>query len=291
MRHTVRRPAPRPSRPAALAARAARTVRAAGAARIARGARVARAGGAVLGADTGRALRAGWAWVRTAPGTYVWLLLLAATSVVVARMNPAGLDWFLARRSTNLDQLSSHPLRVLLVSAIWTEQAAFPFYFVVFHLFHVPAERWLGTRRWLTVALTAHVGATLISEGAVAWGVHAGRLPERMADTVDVGVSYALAGVQGVLTYRFAGRWRLVYGTGLLVFYLVPLFVSHTFTDLGHLCAVLIGLAFHRFTVGRPTWDPARIWRTRRNRSKPRRAPHQRDLKSPQATKRWPDGP
>jgi len=213
-----------------------------------------------------RAGRAVWHWIRASPGTYVWLLLLAVTSFVVARFDPSTLDWFLAKRSTNLDQLTSRPLHALVASLIWTEQSNFLFYFVIFHIFHVPAERWLGTRRWLTVALTAHVLATFVSEGVVAWGVHSGRLPANMADTVDVGVSYALAGVEGVLTYRLAGRWRWVYGTGLLVFYAIPLVVSHTFTDLGHFCSVLIGLAFYPITRGRPTWDPVRAVRDWRQR-------------------------
>ncbi|MFI9327463.1 rhomboid-like protein [Kitasatospora sp. NPDC052868] len=214
-----------------------------------------------------RVPRAVWAWVRSAPGTYLWLLVLAVTSFVVARMEPAALDWFLAARSTNIDQLTSHPVHALVASALWTEQADFLFYLVLFTLFHANAERWLGTWRWLTVAATSHVLATLVSEGVVAWGIVRGRLQADLADTVDVGVSYALAGVVAVLTYRFAGGWRRLYGTGVVVFYLVPLVTSHTFTDLGHFCAVLIGLCFHRFARGRPTWDPGLLrqwWRARR---------------------------
>ncbi|OKJ07497.1 rhomboid-like protein [Kitasatospora sp. CB01950] len=208
-----------------------------------------------------RWVRAVWRWIGKSPGTYVWLLLLAVTSFVVARKDPAALHFFLQQRSTNIDQLNAHPLRVLLASLIWTEQANFLFYFVMFHVFHVPAERWLGTGRWLTVALTAHVLATYLSQGVVAWGVHHEVLPMRMARTVDVGVSYALAGVQGVLTWSLAGVWRWVYGCGLVAFYLVPLLTSRTFTDLGHFCAVLIGLAFRPITRGRPVWDPSRTLR------------------------------
>ncbi|MGV9265718.1 rhomboid-like protein [Kitasatospora sp. NPDC003701] len=215
---------------------------------------VRRVPGAVLG------------WIRSAPGTYLWLLLLAVTSFVVARMDPANLDWFLAARSTNLDNLRSDPVHVLVASALWTEQSSFLLYFVLFNLFHANAERWLGTLRWFTVAATAHVLATLVSEGVVARGILSGRLQESLAGTVDVGVSYALAGVVAVLTYRFAGRWRLLYGGGVLVFYLVPLVTSHTFTDLGHFCAVLIGLCFFRFARGRPTWDPGLLLRRRRGR-------------------------
>ncbi|GAA1967544.1 rhomboid-like protein [Kitasatospora viridis] len=211
-----------------------------------------------------RTRRALWRYVRSAPGTYTWLVVLALTSFAVSRIDPANLDWFLAGRSTNLDQLKHHPVHALVASALWTESSSFLFYFVVFNVFHVPAERWLGTARWFAVAATAHVLATLVSEGVVAVGIHHARLPASMADTVDVGVSYALAGVEGVLTYRFAGSWRLLYGGGLLVFYLVPLVSSHTFTDLGHFCAVLIGLAFYPITRGRPSWDPVAAWRARR---------------------------
>ncbi|MFC5667918.1 rhomboid-like protein [Kitasatospora misakiensis] len=213
--------------------------------------------------------RALWSWVRSAPGTYLWLLVLAVTSFAVARMDPRTLDWFLAARSTNLDQLRSRPVHALVASALWTETSDWPLYAALFTVFHANAERWLGTLRWFAVAATAHVLATLVSEGVVAWGIVRGTLRRSMADTVDVGVSYALAGVVAVLTYRFAGRWRWLYGGGVVVFYLVPLLVSHTFTDLGHFSAVLIGLGFFRFARGRPRWDPGhalRRWWARRSR-------------------------
>ncbi|MER7707524.1 rhomboid-like protein [Kitasatospora sp. NPDC097605] len=204
------------------------------------------------------------AWVRSAPGTYLWLLVLAVTSFAVARMDPHTLDWFLAARSTNLEHLRSRPVHALVASALWTETSSWPLYAVLFTLFHANAERWLGTARWFVVAATAHVLATLVSEGVVAWGIVRGTLQRGMAETVDVGVSYALAGVVAVLAHRFAGGWRWLYGGGVVVFYLVPLVVSHTFTDLGHFSAALIGLAFFPFARGRPRWDPGRALRRRR---------------------------
>ncbi|MFF2352539.1 rhomboid-like protein [Kitasatospora sp. NPDC058115] len=213
--------------------------------------------------------RALLAWVRSAPGTYLWLLVLAVTSFVVARTDPRTLDWFLAARSTNLEHLRSRPVHALVASALWTETSSWPLYAVLFTLVHANAERWLGTARWFTVAATAHVLATLVSEGVVAWGIVRGTLQRSMADTVDVGVSYALAGVAGVLTHRFAGRWRWLYGGGVVVFYLVPLVFSHTFTDLGHFTAALIGLAFFPFARGRPRWDPGRALRRRRQSGPP----------------------
>ncbi|CAN3982754.1 rhomboid-like protein [Kitasatospora purpeofusca] len=206
------------------------------------------------------------AWVRSAPGTYLWLFVLGVTSLVVSRMDQHTLDWFLAARSTNLEQLRSRPVHALVASALWTETSSWPLYAVLFTVFHANAERWLGTARWFVVAATAHVLATLVSEGVVAWGIVRGTLQRSMAETVDVGVSYALAGVVAVLTYRFAGGWRWLYGAGVVAFYLVPLVVSHTFTDLGHFSAVLIGLCFFPFAHGRSRWDPGRAlrhWRLR----------------------------
>ncbi|MEV6973626.1 rhomboid-like protein [Kitasatospora sp. NPDC093806] len=234
--------------------------------------------------------RALWSWVRSAPGTYLWLLVLAATSFVVARMDQRTLDWFLAARSTNLDQLRSRPVHALMASALWTEQSSWPLYLVLFTLFHANAERWLGTARWFTVAATAHVLATLVSEGVVAWGIVRGSLQRSMADTVDVGVSYALAGVVAVLAHRFAGRWRWLYGGGVLVVYLVPLVASHTFTDLGHFTAMLIGFCFFPFARGRPRWDPGLVLRGLRARLRPGTRPGTRPGAPPAAGPGAPPG-
>jgi hypothetical protein len=75
--------------------------------------------------------------------------------------------------------------------------------------------------------------------------------------TLDVGVSYALAGVVAVLAYRIASPWRYVYIAGVVAFFVVPVLVSQTFTDVGHLSAALIGFACYPLTRARPgVWDP-----------------------------------
>lgn len=71
-------------------------------------------------------------------------------------------------------------------------------------------------------------------------------------NTLDVGVSYALAGVVAVLTYRIPAPWRYVYLFAVLVFYGIPLITGRTFTDLGHFASVLIGLACYPLTRSRP---------------------------------------
>lgn len=204
-----------------------------------------------------RAARWAWAYVRRAPGTYVWLLVLAANTFVLQLMSEPTRHYFLVHHSTNLVELHHHPLRVLVVSALWTERPSFLSWFVLFNLFHVPVERWLGTLRWLLVVGFAHVLATLISEGVVAYGIDHGALPAHMAHTIDIGVSYGVAGAAGVLTWRVARPWRWLYLAGLLVFFTVALVRERDFTAIGHLSAALIGVSAQPFTQGRAVWDPA----------------------------------
>jgi hypothetical protein len=183
-------------------------------------------------------------WVRGAPGTHVWLAVLGVTSAVMALASPGLREVLLHRNSTNLVELREHPVRVLVVSALWIETpAVLLFYVLLFELIHAPAERWLGTRRWLTTVGVAHVGATLVSQQAVLWGIRADRLPRSMAHTVDIGVSYGIAGVVGVLAYAVPGRWRWGYVAAVAGFYGWSAARGRTFTDLGHLTALALGLA------------------------------------------------
>ncbi|MFE2294193.1 rhomboid-like protein [Streptomyces sp. NPDC059452] len=188
-------------------------------------------------------------WIATAPGTYIWLAVLLVTTVLLHRMSPAFAEEFLRQRSTNLHELSQNPVRVLFSSALWIDGARWLPYAVLFTVFHATAEHWLGTLRWLAVAVAAHVVATLAGEGVLGWAVRHGHAPQSATNTLDIGVSYALAGVVAVLVHRVPHPWRYVYLFAVLVFYGVPLIADgRTFTDLGHFTAVLTGLACYPLT-------------------------------------------
>ncbi|WP_329033676.1 rhomboid-like protein [Streptomyces sp. NBC_01725] len=106
---------------------------------------------------------------------------------------------------------------------------------------------------WLCLAaVAAHVGATLVSEGILNWAVQHGRTHQAAARTLDVGGGYALSGVAAALTYRITPHWRPPYVGAVLIFYGVPLIAGPDFTDIGHVTAVLIGLACYPLTRGRP---------------------------------------
>ncbi|MFI7342394.1 rhomboid-like protein [Streptomyces sp. NPDC050085] len=201
-------------------------------------------------------------YVRSAPGTYVWLAALFVTTVAVHHMSPEFEQDFLRQRSTNLHELSKNPIRVLVSSAFWIDGSSWWPYAVLYTVFHAQAERWLGTARWLAVAAASHVLATLISEGALLWAIRHGHAPASSVSTLDIGVSYALAGIVAVLTYRIASPWRYGYLAVVLFVYGSPLVTGRTFTDLGHFTSVLIGLAGYPLVRDRgEPWNPLSLIR------------------------------
>jgi len=204
------------------------------------------------------AAHAVWSHIRRAPGTFIWLAILLVTTVVLNQLSPEATRLVLGDRSTNLHHLREDPIRVLVASALWLPgggQAwlwSWLWYVALFNIFHVPAERWLGTLRWLAVVVTAHVGATYLSEAVLYWEIRHGYAPAHEVFTLDVGVSYALAGVVAVLAYRIARPWCFAYAAGVVIWYAIPLFDGRTFTDIGHFTALLIGFACYPLTRGRP---------------------------------------
>ncbi|WTT06008.1 hypothetical protein OG361_20590 [Streptomyces sp. NBC_00090] len=192
-------------------------------------------------------------WVCSSPGTHVWLLVIAITSLVIA-LSPDGLETYLLHRnSSNLYQLAHHPMRALLGSAFWIENPAdLVLYALLFEIFHAPVERWLGTPKWLLTVALAHIAATLISQQVVLVAIRDHDVPRSMAHVVDIGVSYGLAAAAGILTYRLPRPWRWFYLAGAVAFFLVPLVTGRTYTDLGHAISLAIGLACYPLTRGKP---------------------------------------
>ncbi|MCJ0868884.1 rhomboid-like protein [Streptomyces sp. AP-93] len=182
-------------------------------------------------------------WIRSAPGTHIWLLIIVVTSVVVVIVPDHLEHVLLHRNSSNIHELARQPIRALLSSAFWIEDpASLPLYFVLFELFQANVERWLGTLRWLFIIATGHITATLISQKLVLMAIQDHRAPRSMVHVVDIGVSYGLATAVGVLTYRLPGPWRWLYLAGSVAFFGLPLVSDGTFTDFGHAIALAVGL-------------------------------------------------
>jgi hypothetical protein len=214
----------------------------------------------LLGVTIRRPAKAVWNYLRRAPGTFLWLVILTATSYVISHINPEFRDRFLRQRSTNLHELSTNPIRVLFTSALYIDGGGVWLYYLLYNVFHVPVERKLGTLRWLAVVVASHVGATYMSEGALYWEVRHGYLPHSAVFTLDIGVSYALAGVTAVLAYLIVAPWGYAFAAALTIYYGYALIAGNTFTDLGHFCAIMIGFACYPLAKGREQWDPAVVW-------------------------------
>ena len=211
------------------------------------------------------------AYVRSAPGTYLWLAVLLVNNITINSFSPRFRYRFVLHHSTNLHELSHDPVRVLISSALWIDGGHWWPYLILYSVFHAPVERRLGSLRWLAVVAVSHVGATYISESVVYYDIHHGTAPASAAFIPDIGVSYALAGVQGMLTYFITAPWRYLFAVALIVYYGEALLGTSTFTDVGHFTALLLGLACYPLTRSRRSepWDPLVIARSAWARVRP----------------------
>jgi hypothetical protein len=206
-----------------------------------------------------------WRFVRRAPLTYAWLVVLFATTRIAHGFNRRQLHHILVHRSTNLHHLATDPIKVLIESLFWIDGRHWLPYVAIFTVFVAPAEHWLGQARWLAAGLTAHIGATYFSEGWLYLRIERGAAPESLVNVPDIGVSYFVAGIAAVLGYRIAPPWRWGYVAAVLATFVLALVGHPGFTGLGHVFAVGIGLCCYPLTRGRAApWDPASIralWR------------------------------
>jgi tRNA(Arg) A34 adenosine deaminase TadA len=200
-------------------------------------------------------------YVRSAPLTYTWLAVLLSTTLIQHSLTARTLRTLLQSTSTNLHHLASDPLRVLFQSLLWIDGSYWWPYLLIFTLFLAPAERWLGHLRWAVVGLICHVGATYLGEGYLYWTIQEAAASPRLIDARDVGVSYFVVGIVGVLFYRVPRRWRWGYLAAVVLIIGGALLLRTNFTSLGHLFALLIGLACYPLTRRRrrsaPAYTPA----------------------------------
>lgn len=205
-------------------------------------------------------LAAVWRFVRSAPLTYLWLVLLLITTIIQRSLNRRELRAVLIHGSTNIHHLATDPIEALVTSLFWIDGRYWTPYLVLFTLFLAPAEHWLGQRRWLTVGLTAHIGATYISEGLLYLEIQHHLVPERLVYARDIGVSYFMIGLIAVLAYDVARPWRWGYLAVLFAVFTVPLVIHVTFTAIGHFAAIFIGLLFYPMARARagPPVNPRR---------------------------------
>ncbi|WP_243841572.1 rhomboid-like protein [Mycobacterium sp. DL592] len=198
-------------------------------------------------------------FVGSAPVTFGWLALLAITTIAQHLLPRWHLIAVLRKDSTNLHHLASDPIRVLITSLLWLDGAAWWPYLVMFCLFLAPAERWLGHLRFVVAGLIAHIVATYVSEGFLYWQIQEAIVSPRYLNARDIGVSYFVVGIVGLLTYRVPRPWRWLYLAAAFVWFAGAVLIKPTFTPVGHLTALVVGLACYPLSHGRshPAPQPA----------------------------------
>jgi hypothetical protein len=154
-----------------------------------------------------------------------------------------------AHASTNLVNLQSHPVQVLFSSAFFvsapSDLAALPVLVVVYAL----AQQQLGRAATIVSIVIGHVLATLCVAVLLVTGIFHGFLRPSIATAVDVGFSYGLACVMGVLRASVPRRFQVAYVIALLALWSWPVVLGSpllhltgtSFTDAGHTLALLTG--------------------------------------------------
>jgi hypothetical protein len=186
--------------------------------------------------------RAAAGYLASAPGTHILLLIIAVTTLVLRGVDAPTTTRILRHQSTNLLQMSRDAPRVLVLSAFLLDNGRILYEALLFTAVLAPVERWVGTYRWLATFAAGHVGATLATTVGIWLQVREGA--ERgLVYPVDVGVSYGLMAVAGLLTYRLRRPWALAWLALMALDVGRPVITTGTFTDWGHLVAFGIGLA------------------------------------------------
>jgi len=182
------------------------------------------------------------AFLRGRDVAVVYAAAVAATELILGLLPDDVHQRVVLRCSTNLYNLHHSPYTVLAASAFVVNN--------MFSLWQLPwliwaygeAQRWVGRAGAILVGILGHVGATLFVATALSASLAHGRLERSEAHVSDVGVSYGLMCVAGFIVSRVPERYRHLYVGALVLYAVVPLVFVPTFTVLGHICALGLGL-------------------------------------------------
>jgi hypothetical protein len=183
-------------------------------------------------------------WRRT-PFSLVYVAVLAATGLVLHLLDAGDHDAVLRVSSTDVDHLSKHPIFVLVSSALWVDGVVdCVLAILVLGIVATLLERRVGTRWVLAIFASGHIGATLVTEGSVAVGVHYGILPGAATSRLDVGVSYGLAAMLGAGAGLLPRPVRTIGVIGGWLYLGWPIASGLDMTSWGHIIALGIGVSW-----------------------------------------------
>ncbi|OBI97284.1 hypothetical protein A5660_06570 [Mycobacterium alsense] len=200
-------------------------------------------------------LRRGAAAVRV---TAAYAVVLAVVSLGLTALGPHARDVAVSHMSTNLHNLSHGHLGTLIGSAFVDEGGRAYLWLPGFACLLALGELlWRGRGLVVTFAV-GHIGATLLVAVGLVVAVEAGWLPVSIARASDVGVSYGAVCVLGTLTASIPSHWRPAWVGWWLGLALIAA-TGLDFTAVGHVLALLLGIALSARAPSAHDWTPARL--------------------------------
>lgn len=185
-------------------------------------------------------------WVRRAPLTYLYLVLLTFTTWLLWNTNGRLRAAFLAQQSTNPHELSTKPVTVLLRSAMYVTPMELVLWWALFSVVVARLEHRFGWQRVLVGFAVGHVGATVSVALLQQWGPQVFPVPALSPAWIDVGASYGFFALAALATYHGTTRRRVLWVVGLVAVAAGGLLLDFGWTAIGHAIAVLLGWACAR---------------------------------------------
>lgn len=183
-------------------------------------------------------------YIRSAPATFAYLLVLVVTTWVLATVTAPVANRLLLESSTNLDRLGRDPIHVLVASAFWVGGwSSLALWAILFAAVVAPVERRLGSGRTIGIFAAGHVGATLVVAVGLRIALGLDAVDRSVVHARDVGASYGFFAVAAVAALLIRGRLRVLGVTPLLAVLAVSTALDPDFTAFGHLAAAAIGAA------------------------------------------------
>lgn len=177
------------------------------------------------------------------PMTYTYAALLIAVTVLVSVLSDAQQARIIADASTNLHNLVSGRFGTLLSSAfVIGGGAAGALLIPLLVCLLILAEWRFGALSLLRIFIAGHIGATLLVAVGLWVAVSVKWLPSTISLAEDVGISYGAMAVIGSLVVVLPSRWRPTWAISLGAVAIAGVVMGRTFTNVGHLLALSIGL-------------------------------------------------
>ncbi len=175
--------------------------------------------------------------------TWTYLALVIALSILVNHvLAPAERTAFIQDNSTNLTNLRHGRVYTLFTSAVVLDGRLHLSTLLALLLVLGAAELAWGPSRSAAVFLYGHVTASLLILVGLRAGIRGHLLDRTLAHANDVGVSYGLVAVLGALVTGLPLRRMWIMAMVALAALAAMAGYSFTFTDFGHLLALLLGM-------------------------------------------------